>query len=648
VNKQLGVAAFMVGLITVGWVGIGYAGAHPLALTMTALIAAFYGMGGLELRRFHQATSSLGAALAALPEKLPQLGDWLATVPPPLRNAVRLRIAGERVGLPGPAMTPYLVGLLVLLGMLGTFLGMVVTLNGAVKALESTTDLQAIRNALAAPVKGLGLAFGTSVAGVAASAMLGLVSALCRRERQQTAQQLDTAIATRLRAFSRAHQRQASFEAQQAQAEALPAMVGQLQAMVAQMDRQHQALSAQLLAGQAGFHQQAQAVYSTLAGSVDQSLKASLAESARIAGATVQPVVDATMAGMARATTALHAGLADTVQRQLDGVSERFDGAIGRVADTWQAALAQQAQAGQRQGETTRQALAAFDAGFEQRATALLATVHTSQAALQASLATRDDQQRAALTQSLEAMAVSLQTAWQQAGAASLAQQQQICATLDHTARNITAQAEVHARNTLAQITSFMHTAAAAPQAAAEVIHLMRDKLSDSLARDNTLLDERQRILGALNALLDSATQAAAAQHGAIDGLVSASAAVLGQAGTRFAEAIDAQSTRLTTATTQITGSAVEVASLGEAFGLAVQRFGESNDQLVAQLQRIEAALGKSTVRSDEQLAYYVAQARELIDLSLLSQKQIVDDVQRLAHRPGAQAAHTALAGEAA
>jgi len=92
----------------------------------------------------------------------------------------------------------------------------------------------------------------------------------------------------------------------------------------------------------------------------------------------------------------------------------------------------------------------------------------------------------------------------------------------------------------------------------------------------------------------------------------------------------------------------VEVASLGEAFGLAVQRFGESNEQLVAQLQRIEAALSKSTVRSDEQLAYYVAQARELIDLSLLSQKQIVDDVQRLAHRPGAQAAHTALAGEAA
>ncbi|MCK6410727.1 MAG: helix-hairpin-helix domain-containing protein, partial [Thauera sp.] len=74
-------------------------------------------------------------------------------VHPSLHNPVRLRIEGERSGLPGPAVTPYLVGLLVLLGMLGTFLGMVVTLNGAVLALESTTDLHTIRAALAAANK---------------------------------------------------------------------------------------------------------------------------------------------------------------------------------------------------------------------------------------------------------------------------------------------------------------------------------------------------------------------------------------------------------------------------------------------------------------------------------------------------------------
>ena len=49
-----------------------------------------------------------------------------------------------------PALAPYLVGLLVLLGMLGTFLGMVVTFKGAVFALEGSTDLQAIRSNLEA------------------------------------------------------------------------------------------------------------------------------------------------------------------------------------------------------------------------------------------------------------------------------------------------------------------------------------------------------------------------------------------------------------------------------------------------------------------------------------------------------------------
>jgi Holliday junction resolvasome RuvABC endonuclease subunit len=66
---------------------------------------------------------------------------------------------------------------------------------------------------------------------------------------------------------------------------------------------------------------------------------------------------------------------------------------------------------------------------------------------------------------------------------------------------------------------------------------------------------------------------------------------------------------------------------------MAVQVFGDSNEKLVAHLQRIEAALDKSLARSDEQLAYYVAQAREVIDLSMMSQKQIVENLQQLAGR---------------
>ena len=112
--------------------------------------------------------------------------------------------------------------------------------------------------------------------------------------------------------------------------------------------------------------------------------------------------------------------------------------------------------------------------------------------------------------------------------------------------------------------------------------------------------------------------------------------------GTQFTDRVEAETGKLGAVAAQVTGSAIEVASLGDAFGAAVQRFGESNDTLVAHLQRIEAALEKSLTRSDEQLAYYVAQAREVIDLSMLSQKQIMEDLQRLGSqraRAGAEAA---------
>ena len=50
--------------------------------------------------------------------------------------------------------------------------------------------MAAIRGSLASPVQGLAVAFGTSIAGVASSAMLGLLAALLRRDRLQAVQQL--------------------------------------------------------------------------------------------------------------------------------------------------------------------------------------------------------------------------------------------------------------------------------------------------------------------------------------------------------------------------------------------------------------------------------------------------------------------------
>ena len=141
------------GLVAVIWVGVGFIGSSALALAMTLAIAGVYLLGAHELRLFRAATTSLATALTDIPHPLVALGTWLERLPSSLQNAVRLRVESERGALPGPALTPYLVGLLVMLGMLGTFLGMVVTLNGTGQALEQAKDLQTMRDSLAAPVR---------------------------------------------------------------------------------------------------------------------------------------------------------------------------------------------------------------------------------------------------------------------------------------------------------------------------------------------------------------------------------------------------------------------------------------------------------------------------------------------------------------
>jgi len=714
-NRIVFAAAFAIGLMVVGWVGVGFIGASPLALLMTVLIAAVYLLGAFELQQFRAATSSLAAALASIPQPLSDLRGWLSGLHPSLQNAVRLRIEGERVALPGPALTPYLVGLLVMLGMLGTFLGMVVTFKGAVFALEGSTDLQAIRSALAAPIKGLGLSFGTSVAGVAASAMLGLISAISRRERLDVARQLDARIATELRPFSRAHQREESFKALQVQAHALPEVVKQLQAMMDGLERRNQQLSEQLLGQQAQFHRDVTTAYTGLAGEVGASLKDSLVSSAKMAGDTIKPVVEAAMSQIALESTRAHQRQVEAAQTQLNGLSEQFSATARTVSDGWATALQTHARTSESLVDGLDRSLTAFTQTFEQRAGALLATVKQAAAQSQAELALADGQRLQAWTGALEAMAAKLQGEWQQVGAQTLAQQNAVCLTLETTAREITERTSAQAGQTLddvarllnqseelirsrieseahwmqhhrermdqlasvwrtelgalredeasrgnaavdrlgelqtamashlatlgtaleAPMTRLMQTASEVPQAAAEVIAQLRQEMTQLTEQGNLALQERNGLVEKITTLLQGLNQASGEQRVAIESLVTSATQVLDQASSQFAQALQAQAGQSLDVAAHLTGSAVELSSLGESFGHGVQLFSASNDKLLDSLARVESSIKQSTARSDEQLAYYVAQAREVIDLSISSQQGIVEDLRRL-HREAA------------
>jgi len=193
-----------------------------------------------------------------------------------------------------------------------------------------------------------------------------------------------------------------------------------------------------------------------------------------------------------------------------------------------------------------------------------------------------------------------------------------------------------------APLTRLLQTASDVPQAAAEVIAQLRQEMTRLGERDNIALAERTAMMEQLGSLLHSVNEAAVQQRAAIESLVHSAASVLEQAGQQFAQSLQAQAGTVDGVAAHVAASAVELSSLGESFGHGVGLFSASSEKLTESLQRIEAALGQSLSRSDEQLAYYVAQAREVIDLSISAQQGIVEDLRRLNSRAAASAQEVA------
>lgn len=646
-KKHAFTLAFALGALAVLWVAAAVATTNPLVLVMTLLVAAVYGYGAMELHRYRQRTAQLAQALEQTTDIVQDLHTWLQSIPDSLQNAVRQRVEGERVALPGPAFTPYLVGLLVMLGMLGTFLGMVVTLNGAVFALEGASSVQGMRAAFSEPIKGLGLAFGTSVAGVATSAMLGLMSSLARRERARATHQLDRLMGQQLRTFSLTHQRQETYKALQQQSQALPLVVEQLSTLMARVEQHSQQLGDSLRTQQDSFHRDVKTIYTELAQSVDQSLRSSLSQSMQVASDSIRPVVQSTLADMAQQAQGQHERMVTSTREQLENLNQSFDtrsqDLITALRSTWSEQQTQQIQADQARLDGWKASLSEIASGLQAHSTQTVAEITrllaSSEALVQARMTTeaeaviQHNQRAEELAKLLRTELAALREQEAQRGDAAVAR----LATLETT---VTQHLSTLGTALEAPITRLIETASEAPKAAAEVIGQLRQEISVSVARDNALLEERTRILETLSTLLNAINHASTEQRGVIDALVASSQStltqtssefhsVLARSGENFQAYVTQESDKLGAVAAQVTASAVDVASLGETFAFAVRAFNDNSDKLASNLQRIEAAIAQSMQRSDEQLAYYVAQARELIDLSISSQKDVLEALQQ-------------------
>lgn len=576
--------SWALGLAVLVWIGIGFVGHSWLALGVTLLIAASFLLGTLELRQFRVQTQALDAAMGRLDAAPAQLSDWLGTLPEALQQAVSQRVETGRGALPGPALTPYLVGLLVMLGMLGTFLGMVVTFQGTVFALEGSGDLGAMRAALAAPIRGLGLSFGTSVGGVAASALLGLMSAMTRRERMDSSRRLDACIAHHLRGFSLTQRREASQQAAQqasltatlealgqlqAQGSALPTVAEKLAALMDRLELRGEQLDAQLLERQAQFQREAAAAYADLGRRVGQALELNLS------------------AGLDRALTSFH----DRFRERSTALLEQVQARLGEGES--------------RQAEAERQRLIAFGETLQSTGSVV---AHMREDMAAAGERLRQDFARAE-TQALEqrSLAEAREQQALQARAEVMARMEDLLATVQRTADQ--------------QQKAFEGMAASSAETLAQAIGQLRETLAASEGQFNTGLAESRKHFDA----------------------------VLTQSGERFDALLQAQSEQVAQQARLADASTGQLASTGEAFGASVQAFDATSARLLEGLQRVEAALASANARHDEQLAYYVAQAREVIDLSIASQQGVIDSLRQLQASGRAQAHRQALAeGDAA
>ncbi len=725
-KRYLFAAPFLIGAIAVLWIAITFV-SQPVAFTVTAIIAAVYAMGFAELLRFRRNTAELDKRLDDLPDSRESLRHWLQSLPVPLRHSVQRRIDGHPAALPGPVLTPYLTGLLVMLGLLGTFVGMIVTLQGAATALDGSSELTAIRSALSAPIAGLSLAFGTSIAGVAASAMLGLTATLCRRDRMLISRKLDTLSDTTLHAFSLDHQREAAYQALHQQSETFPALVDALQALATRMEGLGSELRDSLTGNQQQFHEAVNTQYRQLASDVSQSLKDTLADSSRLAVENIQPLMESSLATLNQQVEGTHARLAELTEKQLSELSKEFRATTEAAANHWQQGLDTHQQTSARLVSDISTSLAEHHDRFKSNSDTLLQQLRDSQQGLaeqsreqlqavaeqfeQASRsgqqhwqeqlaeqqaqharqlqeardaqATLAEQQQSRLNAATGDFSQAIQQAgeqWQQHSSQQQQSNEQLLQALRDTFSSNNQQFEASTATLLdgqregldqlvsgirgelaalrdaeaeragaaserlaalegtvsehltrlgtaleAPMTRLIETASETPKAAAEVITRLREEMTRSSERDNELLEERQRITEELDQLLSNQREAATAQREAIETLITRASETLSQVGDTFTQQVSEQSERLNEVAGDVTGSAAEVASLSDSFAAAVQLFSDCNDKLLDNLQKVEAALDKSAIRADEQLAYYVEQAREVIELSMTSQKDVID-----------------------
>jgi len=633
-NRFFSLCAFATGAIAIVSMTRAVAAGDTLTLLVMLLIAMGYAAGGIELWGFQRDNQRLFEVLSQTTSEegaSADLNAWLSQLPESMRHSVSQRLTGELSALPGLALTPYLLGLLVMLGLMGTFVGMVATLGGAVVALEGSTELSAIREGLAAPIAGLGMAFGTSVAGVAASAMLGLIATLSRRERVRAVQVLDGLRNNQFRAHSLPHQRVQTYQMLQAQSAMLPqvtdTLTGLSERMVVmgeQLVESDRLMAERLLQQQREFEAGVRDDFQKLTQAVADNMHAALTGIGVEVAQSLQPQLQQWFAKSAEQQTA---SLELQTSRLMDSHNAWFteqreqSTQAKHDAQAWQVALSQHAQ-------DMVTALNSHQAQQLEQLTQEYGQMRDLEQAAQQSHAERTEtllsklEERFSALHTLEdARREQMQSQWDALvagfGLEISALQGHLGASFEGLSSGVEQQLSALVTHLQESMTDLVSSTAEAPKAASALIAQLKQETEQSLARDAGMLKERERLMTELSALAVELRSSTAQQQQVMDEVLEKS----GQSLVQLSQSVGAH---LDQSGQELASAAYDITALSQQFAESVGMFQAANEELQAALAKVSGDLIQAGERSDEQMGYYVAQAREIIDHNLQTQHNIL------------------------
>lgn len=564
-------AAGAVGLAIILRAAGYYAGADGLAFGISLVMAAALVAGIAELFWVGRRIGQLQAELQAFPPAATY--DHVTRATPLLRALLGARLDRTALPVPGPTFAPFVVGLLVMLGLLGTFLGLFDTLRGAGQALTASTDVDGLRAGLEAPIRGLMRGFGTSAAGVASSAMLGLAMVFVRRDISRLGVSLHAMASGPLARFTPAHRQLLALETLAEQgaawpkaAHALGEAVETLKSLEASWVRAHER-AATRTAEQ----------LETATHGIRGELQAAVAQGRQLAGDAATA-----LSQLQQDWRQTHAETAERTQTALSGTAKEIGATIKLGIE-----------------RTAEQTRAAVQPLFEATASDLRVRIDAAAEQMQRDLGQ----------------------------AASVVRER-----MQHDAQADRAQ-QARAEALLAQLTEASGAIAAAAQKQVGALQQFVDATDGRLRESEARSQERlEALLGRLCELADAQSTRLAAfetelmgQHADAANRLTESAVAHGE---KLEQELQQTASLVNQAATLIHGGGIELSAVADAFAAAVDKQREGARVWLESLGEIErAVVDAGEAAAADVLGRHLARTHEVFDRQLQFQQELIDQL---------------------